>query len=193
MATTKSPKPIALDRVPAPLGLDPNDIEMHALLVRDVPIVTAIDLLDDADAFIAQIEEQLKPARARAAALRAIIAARMVDAKATKVAHPTMRVEFVDGKKSTDQRLTVLQELTMLKHPDGTPVIPEADLKKAIWLEVPEPFWKTHLTYLRKLSAYGAEVQAVLERGIVESVGAPQLVIERRPPAVVNVTPKAVR
>jgi hypothetical protein len=184
---------LALDAVPAPVGLDPADTEFRALLVRSVPIATVIDLYDDTDTFIADIQAKLQPAMARRQALYAILDARMRDEKATKLAHPAFeQIEILPGEKIVDKRIDVLKALLDLENPDGSPVIPAAELSKAIWTETPAPVIKTHMTYLKKLSAYGARVQEILAKGIVESFGPPRLVLKRAKPVEKNVTSTAV-
>jgi hypothetical protein len=169
------------------VGAD-NEVEL-LLDAERTPIATVVDLYDEVDGFIAAIQRKLAPALERRKTLHEVLFARMTADGAARLAHPafaTIAIEKVPGK--VVPRVDVLVELTQLKHPDGTPVIPEADLRKAIWLEQPEPFWKTHLTYLKKLASYGSRVKDILERGLPTADAPAKLVLVR---AQTDVTPIA--
>jgi hypothetical protein len=74
-----------------------------------------------------------------------------------------------------DRRISVLRGLYALAEKG---LLPEEDVKKAIWLQEPEPFWKTDLRRLKKLAEYGGEVEATIANGVVENVGGWKHVVE---------------
>jgi hypothetical protein len=198
-AMDAAPQPtdaLALNHIAPPPGLDVTDeanADLVAMLDRSYAIEDILIARDDVLGFLASFDAQLAAARWRLKALEAITNARMRDDRATKVFAPSVgwRATIKPGKKGEPQRrIDVLRKFADLKKPNGDPLIPEDELRKAIWCVTPDPEWKTHLTYLRKLADYGAAAQKLLEEGLIDGEeGPPVLEFARVESPVKNVTP----
>jgi hypothetical protein len=182
-----------------PAGLDLTDRTLTPWLDRNVPISDVLYHYEQTRIHVASRDALLARDRHHLQAVAAIIDARMRDNAATKAIvamedGAMVVAEMVTAPPETEKRIDVLRELLDLKNGDGDPLIPDAELRKAIWVEQPAPVWKTHLTHLRKLAAYGKAAQDVLLRGIVEQRTLPRLKmtrVEPEPAEPINVTGSA--
>lgn len=110
----------------------------------------------------------------------AVLLRRIVERGAQAIAHDTYTCA-IRAPKMLDKRIDVLRRLEGL--------VPESELRMALFITSPQPEWKADATKLRALARkYGGRVREIVEEGIVETFGQPLLVFDRKED-VTNVTP----
>lgn len=113
---------------------------------------------------------------ADADAMEGEVLRRMLRDGARIVFHPDLEV-FLDPVFSEEIRVDTLRQLYDLGKQG---LCDPAVVKKAVFMHVPPPVWKTNLTYLNMLKKCGGVVAGVIEKGVVRTFQRDKLVIKEK-------------
>lgn len=162
----------------APVDFAPaiSDSSRTYLLLNDQDLATAIH---DARTKIALLDSDYqaltKTTRDEIREMEGHLLARLEERGARAIPHDDLVVE-IDVTTRIDKRVDVLRQLI------GK--VPSDELRKALYLEQPEPEWKADARYLAPLAKkYGGEVADIIAAGIIKVVvGQSKLRVAARPP-----------
>jgi hypothetical protein len=172
-----------LNSVPAVLPLGTAALR-EALGLADVSDID-VALLDPQDC--ATLAFRLDEEHRRVAALFAVLCKPLLDLKAAARAKVAAAIP-ADGKALPHSSLVVRLEqaterdryIDQLRRLEG--MVPDEELRKALYLDQPQPVWKANLQQLDKIAReYGGEIAEIIEKATPSKPkGSPTLVIEAR-------------